>query len=63
MVEGFPFPGKFLQRVGLFLPALYGFNDLICVGYSTHHPSPPNKGGLSVFVRVSGFASAFVWNA
>tara|TARA_B100000315_G_scaffold60452_1_gene54799 strand:+ start:1299 stop:1412 length:114 start_codon:yes stop_codon:yes gene_type:complete len=28
MVEGFPFPGKFLQRVGLFLPALYGFNDL-----------------------------------
>ena len=27
MVEGFPFPGKFLQMIGLFLPALYGFND------------------------------------
>jgi len=28
MVEGFPFPGKFLQKIVQFLPVFYGFNDL-----------------------------------
>ena len=59
MVEDFPFPGKLLQRIGLFLPALYGFNDLKTFNQSAKTWKPSDQIQQKFLVRCSCLCDDF----